>query len=114
MSFGARHRRTRCGLVPGTDEHLLASRFTVDSIIEGLIESTTDESTAALDVVVASVHSKLSMPRDEMTRRMVMAVASPHVDILGHCTGRKVVGRGRPASTFDAELVFAACAQALV
>ena len=46
-----------------------------------------------------------------MTRRMVPAVANPHVDILGHCTGRKLVGRGRPQSTFDAELVFAACAQ---
>jgi putative hydrolase len=42
---------------------------------------------------------------------MVMAVASPHVDVLGHCTGRKVVGRGRPQSNFDAELVFAACAR---
>src|SRR5690606_16778229 len=48
-----------------------------------------------LDVVVASVHSKLSMPEQDMTRRMVMAVASPHVDVLGHCTGRKLVGRGR-------------------
>ena len=46
-----------------------------------------------------------------MTRRMVLAVASPHVDILGHCTGRKLVGRGRPPSAFDAEIVFAACAQ---
>src|SRR3546814_15217615 len=64
-----------------------------------------------LDVVVASVHSKLRMPRDEMTRRMVMAVVSPHVDILGHCTGRKIVGGGRPQSEFDAEIVFAACAQ---
>ncbi len=66
---------------------------------------------ASLDVVVASVHSKLRMERQEMTRRMVSAVASPHVDILGHCTGRKLVGRGRPQSTFDAEIVFAACAQ---
>ena len=64
-----------------------------------------------LDVVVASVHSKLRMPAQDMTRRMVMAVASPHVDILGHCTGRKVVGRGRPQSEFDAEIVFAACAR---
>ena len=64
-----------------------------------------------LDVVVASVHSKLRMPEQEMTRRMVMAVASPHVDILGHCTGRKVVGTGRPQSQFDPEIVFAACAQ---
>ena len=46
-----------------------------------------------------------------MTERMVLAVASPHVDILGHCTGRKVVGKGRPESTFDADFVFAACEQ---
>ncbi len=64
-----------------------------------------------LDVVVASGHSKLRMPGPEMTRRMVLAVSSPHVDILGHCTGRKVVGSGRPQSVFDAEIVFAACAR---
>ena len=46
-----------------------------------------------------------------MTRRMVAAVASPHMDILGHCTGRIVVGRGRPESSFDAEMVFAAARQ---
>ena len=46
-----------------------------------------------------------------MTERMVAAMANPHVDILGHCTGRMVVGQGRPESTFDAELVFGACAQ---
>ncbi len=73
-----------------------------------------------LDVVVASCHSKLRMEREAMTRRMVAAVANPHVDVLGHCTGRivgtdpsgKRGGRGgRPESEFDAELVFAACAQ---
>jgi putative hydrolase len=63
---------------------------------------------ASLDVVVASVHSKLRMDGDEMTRRMIGALANPHMDILGHCTGRIVVGRGRPESSFDAELVFAA------
>jgi putative hydrolase len=66
---------------------------------------------ARLDVVVASVHSKLRMPAEEMTPRMVAAVANPHTDILGHCTGRLVVGRGRPESEFDAEVVFAAAAQ---
>ena len=45
-----------------------------------------------------------------MTKRMVRAIESPHTDILGHCTGRILVGRGRPQSTFDAEAVFAACA----
>jgi putative hydrolase len=68
-----------------------------------------DEMLARLDVVVASVHSKLRMDGREMTRRMATAVANPHVDILGHCTGRIVVGRGRPESDFDAELVFHAC-----
>ena len=46
-----------------------------------------------------------------MTPRMVAAIANPHTDILGHCTGRLVTGgRGtRPESEFDAEIVFAAC-----
>jgi putative hydrolase len=68
---------------------------------------------ARLDVVVASVHSKLRMPAHEMTPRMIAAISNPHTDVLGHCTGRMVMGsRGtRPPSEFDAELVFAACAQ---
>jgi len=65
-----------------------------------------------LDVVVASVHSKLAMEPEGMTRRMVRAVLDPNVDILGHCTGRLVAGRGRPQSRFDAPAVFAACAEA--
>jgi len=64
---------------------------------------------ARLDVVVASVHSKLRMPGDEMTERMVTAIANPYTDVLGHCTGRLIVGRGRPESEFDAEIVFEAC-----
>jgi putative hydrolase len=60
-----------------------------------------------LDVVVASVHSKLRQEPIGMTMRMVRALENPYVDILGHCTGRIVVGRGRPESTFDAEAVFA-------
>jgi len=65
-----------------------------------------------LDLVVASVHSKLRMPRAEMTRRMLTAIANPQVDVLGHCTGRMVTGnRKRPESQFDAAAVFAACAE---
>ncbi len=64
-----------------------------------------------LDVVVASVHSKLRMPAPEMTHRMLTAIANPHTDILGHCTGRIVVGRGRPESTFDHDAVFTACGE---
>jgi len=64
-----------------------------------------------LDVVVASVHSKLRMDEKEMTPRMIAAVSNPRVNILGHCTGRIVVGRGRPESQFDADAVFGACAE---
>jgi Histidinol phosphatase and related hydrolases of the PHP family len=68
---------------------------------------------ARLDVVVASLHSKLRMPAVDMTPRMIAAISNPHTDVLGHCTGRLVTGgRGtRPESEFDAELVFAACAR---
>jgi putative hydrolase len=64
-----------------------------------------------LDVVVVSVHSKLRMDARSMTRRMVAAVRNPLADVLGHCTGRLVTGRGRPESEFDADAVFAACAE---
>jgi putative hydrolase len=80
----------------------------VDILEDGSLDLA-DEWLARLDVVVASVHSKLRMERRQMTERMVMAVASPHVDILGHCTGR-MIGK-RPESEFDADYVFAACAR---
>ncbi|MGD9794764.1 MAG: PHP domain-containing protein [Acidimicrobiia bacterium] len=85
----------------------------VDILEDGALDLD-DETLGRLDVVVASVHSKLRMERSAMTERMVRAVSSPHVDVLGHCTGRKLVGERRspvrPASVFDAEFVFAACA----
>jgi len=81
----------------------------VDILEDGRLDQE-PELLAELDVVVASVHSKLRMESAEMTQRMITALVSPHVDILGHCTGRMVVGRGRPESEFDAELVFAAAA----
>jgi putative hydrolase len=81
----------------------------VDILEDGALDQ--DEALLArLDVVVASVHSKLRMDGAAMTRRMVAALRSPHVDVLGHCTGRMVVGRGRPESSFDADEVFGAAA----
>ncbi|MUU71048.1 PHP domain-containing protein [Pseudarthrobacter sp. GA104] len=66
-----------------------------------------------LDIVVASVHSKLRADSRTMTRRMLGGIQDPHTNILGHCTGRLVEGsRGtRPPSDFDAKDVFAACAE---
>jgi putative hydrolase len=90
----------------------------VDILDDGALDQE-DELLGRLNVVVASVHSKLRMEAPAMTRRMVAAVRNPHVDILGHCTGRLVqggprgAGRGRsekrPESEFDAEAVFGAC-----
>jgi putative hydrolase len=75
-----------------------------------------------LDVVVGSVHSKLRDESARMTRRMLAAIANPHLDILGHMTGRKVsaagegdrahrAGRTRPPSDFDLDKVIAACVE---
>jgi putative hydrolase len=81
----------------------------VDILEDGSLDQDEDL-LGQLDVVVASVHSKLRMPAGPMTMRMVTAVRNPHVDVLGHCTGRLLGGRGRrPESAFDPEAVFTAC-----
>jgi len=80
----------------------------VDILEDGALDQDEDL-LARLDVVVASVHSKLRMAAAEMTARMLTAIRNPHVDVLGHCTGRMILGRGRPESAFDPEAVFAAC-----
>jgi DNA polymerase (family 10) len=48
---------------------------------------------AELDCVVAAVHSHFGLPRDEQTARYCRAIANPHVDILGHPTGRQLLAR---------------------
>ena len=84
----------------------------VDILEDGSLDQREDL-LGRLDVVVASAHSQLRMPSGPMTRRMVTAVRNPHVDVLGHCTGRLLGGRGRrPESAFDPEAVFAACREA--
>ncbi|OAI39030.1 hypothetical protein AYO38_08490 [bacterium SCGC AG-212-C10] len=81
----------------------------VDILDDGELDQD-DDLLEQLDVVVASVHSKLRMGGAEMTRRMCNAIANPHMDILGHCTGRmKTAGKDRPPSEFDPDFVFHAC-----
>jgi putative hydrolase len=98
-------------VVEAVDEHLLKG-IEVDILDDGSLDQT-DAMLDRLDVVVASVHSKLRMDSAPMTRRMLGAVRNPRTNVLGHCTGRLVKGgRGtRPQSEFDAEAVFAACAE---
>jgi putative hydrolase len=81
----------------------------VDILEDGSLDQSGDL-LGRLDVVVASVHSQLRMPAGPMTERMVAAIRNPHTDVLGHCTGRLLGGRGRrPESAFDPEAVFTAC-----
>ncbi|WP_239456511.1 PHP domain-containing protein [Nocardioides solisilvae] len=105
-------------VVDAVNAHLADTGFTllkgieVDILDDGSLDQS-DELLGRLDVRVASVHSKLRMDADAMTRRMLAAVANPWTDVLGHCTGRLVTGgRGtRPQSQFDARAVFEACAE---
>jgi putative hydrolase len=92
----------------GAPAFRVLSGIEVDINEDGTLDQTRDV-LAALDIVVASVHSKLRSPGDVMTKRMLAAIEDPNMDILGHCTGRIVVGRGRPESEFDHEAVFTAC-----
>src|SRR6185503_19054820 len=91
----------------------------VDILADGSLDQE-DELLARLDVVVGSVHSNLRDDSAKMTKRMVTALANPHLDILGHLTGRKVAasgagdkghraGRTRPPSDFDLKAVLGAC-----
>jgi putative hydrolase len=83
----------------------------VDILDDGSLDQSA-EMFSRLDLRVASVHSKLAMSAEPMTRRMIAAVKNPHTNVLGHCTGRLVEGsRGtRAQSSFDAAAVFQACA----
>lgn len=110
--LSAERLRRQLDLVASLNEELAPFRILPGIEVDILLDGSLDQSPELLDrldVVVASVHSKLRMPTDEMTPRMLAAVANPHVTVLGHCTGRLVTGRGRPESEFDAEAVFTAC-----
>ncbi|WP_235737706.1 PHP domain-containing protein [Nocardioides alcanivorans] len=104
-------------VVDAVNDHLgegfrLLKGIEVDILDDGSLDQT-EEMLDRLEVRVASVHSKLAMEPDAMTRRMVAAVRNRHTNVLGHCTGRLVAGgRGtRAQSRFDARAVFTACAE---
>jgi putative hydrolase len=84
----------------------------VDILEDGTLDQSA-EMLDRLDVIVASVHSKLRSDSRTMTTRMLGAIRNPYTNVLGHCTGRLVQGsRGtRPQSEFDAARIFQACAE---
>jgi len=112
--LNAERLRQQLEVLAGMNEQLAPFRILTGIEVDILEDGSLDQELdllAELDVVVASVHSKLRMDPAQMTARMLAAIESPHTDILGHCTGRLITGRGRPQSTFDAEAVFSACAR---
>jgi putative hydrolase len=108
--------REQLGVVAELNERLAPFRILTGIEVDILEDGTLDQEPELLDeldIVVASVHSKLRSDRIVMTQRMVTAVLNPRVDVLGHCTGRLVTGgRGtRPPSEFDPNAVFDACVE---
>lgn len=106
--------RAQLALVAEVNEQLAPFRLLTGIECDILDDGSLDqepELLAQLDVVVASVHSKLRMDQGPMTERLLAAVRDPLVDVLGHCTGRQITGKLRPESRFDAGEVFAACAE---
>jgi DNA polymerase (family 10) len=69
-----------------------------------------DDCLASLDIVVASVHSAFNLERQQMTDRLLRALENPHVDVLAHPTGRRLLVR--EPYEFDVQAVFQAAARA--
>jgi len=68
-----------------------------------------DEFLATLDLVMAAMHTSLRQERDKVTERLVRAIRNPHVDIIGHPTGRMLPDR--PGADLDMDAVLAAAAE---
>ena len=89
----------RCRLLAGVE---------VDVLAGGELDLP-DAALAELDIVTASIHSGLRRPAEETTRRLVAAAENPHVDVIGHPSGR-LIGRREP-SDLDLDALLAAAAQ---
>ncbi len=75
----------------------------VDILADGSLDLE-DATLAEMDIVVASVHTHFNQTQEEMTARVLRALENPHVRILGHPTGRKVLSREAYAIDIDAVL----------
>jgi DNA polymerase (family 10) len=89
----------RLRLLQGTEMEILA---------DGSLDYP-DEALEKLDIVIASLHSSLRQPREKVTQRLLAAIRNPHVDIIGHPTGR--LFPDREGADLDMEAVFAAAAE---
>ncbi len=91
------------------DEIWLLQGAEVEIKADGTLDYT-DEVLAGLDIVVASLHTGLRQPREQVTARLLNAIRNPHVDIIGHPTGRMIPDR--PGADLDMDAVLEAAAEA--
>ncbi len=68
-----------------------------------------DEVLAELDIVIASLHTALRQPREQVTQRLLKAIRNPHVDIIGHPTGRLLLKR--EGADLDMDVILRAAAE---
>ena len=90
------------------DEILILHSSEVEIKADGSLDYP-DEFLASLDLVVASLHSSLMQPREKITERLLKAVNNPHVDIIGHPTGREIPNR--EGADLDMEVILQAAAK---
>ena len=89
------------------DEILVLHASEVEIKADGSLDYP-DEFLASLDLVLASMHSSLRQPREKVTQRTINAIRNPHVDIIGHPTGRLIPDREGADLDMDAVLNAAA------
>ena len=99
--------RVRAIDAEGVGVRLLAG-VECDILADGSLDLA-DDCLAALDLVIVSVHSAFNQDRQQMTERILRAIEHPHVDIVGHLTGRKILRRA--AYPVDVEAVVDAAAR---
>jgi len=90
--YEARVRNNEPDAIKPTVPFRILAGVEVDILLEGSLDLA-DETLAQLDIVVASVHSGFNQTPEEVTARVLRAAENPHVHILGHPTGRKVLQR---------------------
>ncbi len=90
------------------DEILILHSSEVEIKADGSLDYS-DEFLASLDIVVASLHSSLRQPREKITERLLKAVNNPHVDIIGHPTGREIPNR--EGADLDMDVILQAAAK---
>jgi DNA polymerase (family 10) len=93
--------KIRAANTPKAGIRILTS-IEVDILKNGRLDMD-DDVLAQLEVVVASVHSYLSMEREEMTDRLLAAIENPYTQIIAHPTGRLLLRRD--ASAYDMERI---------